>query len=613
MLSRQIARTRIPSTRPLRPPNAITISRPVPQTRLFTQTSPHRILTHRHTSRPQIPYLSQPPLRPTNSILGPNPHLARLLSTETRRYISEQFYLAVKWSIIIWVFGILGGMMYLGIAIELQERKNPTPEEWSFWARWALRGARAQMEAGETQGFVDWASVGGSLRRCLARLEDRGRDGKGTGEVEEGGILIEGVRKAGQDISGKSWPWRSGYCEVIMGCAAAAEQMDGMVLDETRGLVFPKEMVVGPSNLDPRPVPAYMPAAPLEENCVRPFEAPETFYMRVLTGKGFTTKQKLDAALVYANWLEFKGLQDSAEEMYRWGVDIAKAGLPNHIAPDTIIDARTSVLLGNVGESNATPNLLQAATALAIHHARTSNVSSALPLFLSVLRARRSAPLSPMSQSTTRNLSALFTDPEQPKTDIGAASSLLAKIFQVPAYPLPPPSGDLPLIRTSEKPSCDESELMLYIGEILFATSPASNEGLGWTRQAVAIAEANLQNQTHNSAAETPKEKERCKACLLTGVGNWETMLHRLAETQDSTSYREGGRNAGWSEWRGWFGRDGGVKGGVLDLAAGGVIEEELKRVEGLKERIVREDIGREMGRGKGKGGSGGMGVWIGG
>ncbi|TKA44574.1 hypothetical protein B0A54_04524 [Friedmanniomyces endolithicus] len=468
MFSRQAARSRIPLVRPLRPPNSIT--RTVPQSRLFTQNTQLLFLAQRTSSRPQLPYLAQPVSRTPGGFLGPNPQLARLISTENRRYVGEQLFLAAKWTAIFWVFAVLGGVAYLGVLIELEERKAPTPSELSFWSRWSLRGARAQLRAGEDgPGSVDWAAAGSLLRRCLAKMDDRAKDGKGVTDVEDGGILIDGNRKAGLDISSRSWQWQASYYEVLMGCATAAEHLNSMVLDKTRSLVFPKDVVIGPSNPDPRPVPAYLHAAPKEADCVPAFEAPETFYMRVLTTRGFTTRQKLDAALSYANWLELKGLHDSAEEMYTWGVDIAKSALGSTAAIDSLIDAKTSVL----------------------------------------------------------------------------------------------------------KPTCEESELMLYIGEILFATSA------------------------------------KCKACIMTGIGNWETMLHRLAAEQSSLTAREGGR-ASALEWRGWFGRDGGQKGKTLDELHEGVFAEELKQVERLKERVLREGIGQELANSRASGNGGGTGTWIG-
>jgi len=495
----------------------------------------------------------------------------------------------------------------VGIQLEQDEWRQATPEEWGVWTRWYLRAGRSGSRGVEEgRGFVDWAAVGSAMRKCLARLEQLDGERKGVVEIVDGGLLIPGAGKAGLDISAKSWPWRAGYFEAIMGCAAAAEHLDSMVLDTTRGMVFPKEVVIGSSNPDPRPVPPYMAAAPKEENCERPFDPPETYYMRVLTSKGFTTKQKLEAALAYANWLEFKGLDESAEEMYKWSVDIAKAGLPISTNGEEVLDSGTGILRPDAARS-ASPNLLRATTSLAIHHARTGNVSAALPMLLSVLRARRSAPVSPFPQSHD----SIHSPEETPQTDIAGALSIFRNLFRTSRFPPPPPSGDLPIVRQSDKPTCEESELMLYIGEILFATSPSSSEGLGWTRQAVTVAEADLlADRAAGSTKEGQEERVKCKECLTTGVANWELMLRRLSESQSSSSAREGGRDAGWLEWRGWFGRDGGVKGRVLDEVAGGLVQEELEQVERLKEKIVREGIGEEMAKVKGV--SGGSGVWIG-
>ncbi|KAK3111046.1 hypothetical protein LTR53_014076 [Teratosphaeriaceae sp. CCFEE 6253] len=580
MLFDHVARSRVPLARPLRPPKLVT--RKVPRPRLFTQNTQLLLLAQRATSRPQLPYLAQPIPRINGGLLGPNPHLARLLSTENRQYLGEQVYLATKWTVVLWVFAGLGSIAYMGYDVEREERVRPTPSEWTFLQRWGLRNARAHMGAGEeAQGAVNWPAAG-------TRLEESIREAEGTAQAEEGRVLIDGAGRVGLDVSGKSWPWRAGYHEVVMGCAAASEHLDGFVRDKTRGLAFPQEVVIGPSNPDPRPLPAYMHTAPKEEDCVRAFEPPETYYMRVLTGKGFTTSQTLDAALAYANWLEFKGQHDSAEEVYRRGLDIATSGLPDTTLGEQVIDAKSGVLKVTGSATDASPNLLRATTALAIHQARTGNVSSALPILLSVLRARRTAPVDWSTQPVSRPAQ------EPTKTDIATASNFLQNLFQSPQFPAPPPSGDLPLIRQSDKPTCDESELMLYIGEILFATSPSSSEGLGWTRQAVTIAEANLQADATEVA-----ERIKCKACLTTGVGNWENMLQRLSEQQGSIASREGGRvpAAGALEWRGWFGGDGGQKGKTLDELQVGLFEEELRQVERLKARIVRGDLGGEVAR----------------
>ena len=489
--------------------------------------------------------------------------------------------------------------------IERDERKEPTPGEWRFFTRHALRSARAFRGMGEKSGsgFVDWARVGSDLRSCLERLEDVKGDGKGLVEPADGeAILIPEVGKAGFDISAKSYEWRTGYFEVIMGCATAAEHLDGQVLDTTRNIVFPKEVMVGPSNPDPRPVPPYMAAAPREENCEAPFEKPETFYMKVLTGQGFTTKQRMDAAFGYANWLEYKGLNDSATEMYRWSLDIAKSALA--VPADAVLDGQSAVIKAE-GSKEATPNLLRAATNLAIHHARTGDLSSALPILLSVLRARREAAVSPFPPGSSSHPDS----DSRAQTDIGAAVSMVRKVFSAPRFAPPPLSGDNPVVRSSDKPTCEESELMLYIGEILFASAPESKEGVAWTRQGVMIAEANLTPRSRSGAADGDGgEAKKCRECLLTGVGNWETMLRRLSSSQSSVQAREGGRSAGWLQFGGWFGGEG-EKGRTLDEISEGLLESELRQVERLKERIVKEGIADDML--KAQGGVAG-GLWVG-
>lgn len=603
MLFKRLAQSRILLVRPLRPPN---LPRKAPSPRLFTQNTQLLLIAHR-TSRPQLPYLNQPVFRFQPTLLGPNPQLARLLSTETRQYIREQVYLAAKWTAIAWTFVALFGIAYVGYAIEIDERKDPTPNEWRFWTRLALRGARVTQREGARVGFVNWAVVGSEYKACLENLENTSKDGKGVCSIEGGETLIPEVGRVGFDISAKSWPWRACYYEVIMGSATVAEHLDGMVLDRTRRIIFPKEFVIGPSNPDPRPLPAHSKVAPLEENCERPYAPPETFYMRILTSKGFTTTQKLNAALGYASWLEYKGLNESAKEMYKWGLDIAKAGLPTTMDPAVVIDNRTSVLKDDAAHE-VTPNILHAATSLAIHSARVGDVSAALPILLSVLRARRNSPVSTVPQSLRK--SGILGQDQQPEatTDIGAAINIVKRIIRPYRFPAPPPTGDLPFERASEKPTCEESELMLYIGEILYATSPHSAEGLGWTRQGVTIAEANLQSGKNNATLDM-EERAKCKQCLAFGASNWEIMLNNLSVQQASSSVREGGRSAGLLEWRGWFGRDGGVKGKTLDELNAGVVAEELKHVAKLKENIARSALEEDMARaGGGQPGS----VWIG-
>lgn len=593
-------------TRRLLPSNSIRFSRPLrppsasPSPRPFTQNSQLLLLAH-HTPRPQLPYLAQPSFRRTTS-----PDLTRLISTETRAYVKEVSWLSVKYSALIFAFMTLGSVAYMGFQMEVAEREHPTPDDWKMMTRHALRRARTLTTVVQEQKapIVDWPMIGGLANEVLRRLENL--EGEGKGLVVQGGegagvgeaLLIPEVGKAGFDIEAKGREWRTGYHEALMLAAVAAEHLDNMVLDTTRKLVFPKQCVIGPSNPDPRPTPVYMHSAPLEENCKPMHDPPETYYMRVLTTKGFTTKQKLDAVEGYANWLEYKGLPESAEEMYKWGIDIAKSSLPNTAAANTVLDSTTNTLKSDARPEDMTSNLLRATTNLAIHYARNAQTASALPIFLSVLRARRSAPVVPSF--------AYNEETEAPATtDIGSAINMVKRVFRTSTFPPPPPSGDTPLARQSSSPTCEEGELMVYVGEILFASAPErASEGVGWTRQGVLIAEANLASQekdrrlkkSSSSLEEAQKEDKRCKECLLTGVKNWEIMLERLSESRLASAGREGGRDAGWLEWRGWFGVGGG-KGRTMEELSVGMLDEELKVVGRLRERIVREDIEAQMER----------------
>lgn len=484
-------------------------------------------------------------------------------------------------------------MAYNGWQQELVERDHPSPQEWSYFTRTAFRQGHMRLNPEfDGSGVTDWAAVGSEFRHALERLEKLSGDGKGLIPVgaespDEEPLLILGVGHAGFDISAKSYPWRQGYFEVVMACARAAEFLDDMVRDKTRKLVFPKDVVIGPSNPDPRPVPPGSATAPLEENCDRPYAPPETFYMKILTGAGFSTKQRVDAALAYANWLEFRGLQESAEETHRWAIDIAAGALPD---PSSAIDPQSGII--KVHEA-APPsdNLLRAATSLATHHALTGNVTNALPIYLSVLRARRAAPVDPAAAFDSPSVS----HNRHSDTDYGRVMSMLGSIIRSSEYPPEGPSGDDPFLRPSlDQPDCTEAELMVYIGEILFATSSSHpDEGLGWTKQAVEMAERGFRDQN------LPLEQRKsCKACLETGVTNWALMVRKLLKDEANKSSLP--TKSGWTSWLG--GSD------KVDITQTSKWAQEAKNVEELRMKLIKEGISEKLASAKGAPGS----VWIG-
>ncbi len=469
--------------------------------------------------------------------------LARLLTTERKRYLIDEFKRGVKIGAGIFTVLVLVGMIALGVHDERLQRQFPSPPDWSFMAGRTYRSARAQEDPEfNGTGITDWASTANMFRHVLRRLEDPRRDGKGLAEQEEGGISVPGAGKAGYDLSAKSEPWRRGYFDVLMHLARCAEHLDTWVRDKTRNRAFPANVVIGPSNPNPRPCPPGALSAPLEENCEPAWEGPESYYIKILTAKGFSTRQRVDAALAYGDWLDYKGLHDTAAEMYHWGMDIARSALPSQSQP--IVDTTTGVLkpAEEGSPSLVTPNIAHATTQLALHHARTGAVDKALPIFLSILRAYRSAPPAPPAarRSTTSDAAAL--------SDAGLmalASSILS--FIRPAhYPDPPPSGDEPLTK-AQATGCDEAGLMTWIGEILFATSPGQRDaGLRWTREAVEAAEKGVRSRE----VVAPAEKARCAECLETGLSNMVLMFEQLAKEAGHNGEKDAGAS---KPGEGWF------------------------------------------------------------
>lgn len=429
----------------------------------------------------------------------------------------------------------------MGIHQTRLERKYPTPHEWSFWSRWVLRTATAR-ELGtffrRDDLAVDWARVGSRYSLLLERLENPGIDGQNLVEQDVGGILIEGVGRTGFDISMKPEPWRRGYHQALMGAARTAEHLDGYVRDRTRSMIFPREMMIGPSNPRPRPKPHGWRDPPREEDCDPAYEAPQVYYMRILTTKGFSARQRLDAALAYADWLDFKGLADTAESMHGWALDIAAGALP--MGSNHLVDMKTGVINPNAG-APVSENLLKASTALGVHHAAQGNTQAALPIFLSVLKSRKNLSPEPLSSPATNVLS---KPEEEEEEEEGVVRTFLRatvdRLSEAP-YPASPPSGDTPPFHTL-KEACEEIGLMTYIGEILYATS-SKEKGLSWTRDAVDAAEAVMWMMKEENKEEG---RERCQECLETGLTNWKKMARFMALQAEKDGHEKVGKPTGW-------------------------------------------------------------------
>ncbi|TVY73566.1 hypothetical protein LSUE1_G005276, partial [Lachnellula suecica] len=481
---------RILFLRPFRPPNS---------PRPFTRNT---------LARPNLPYLSNPSQRPT----------ARFISIETKQWIKDEVKKGMKYTAYIYTFGALALLMAFGVHQEYLERTYYPPPEWRWHTRYQWRMVRLnEDEENPNRAFVDYANTGSIYKLIISRLEDTAHEGAGLLEQGEGGILVEGIGKTGFDISNKSEEWRWGYYEALMGAARAAEHLDDCLLDRERRLVFPKSVVPGPSNPNPKPIPPGAAIPSREEDCEKAFEGPEIYYMRILTTQGFTEKQKVDAALAYGAWLDFKGTPNTALEMYKWAMDIATSSSPS---TKPVVDTATGVLNPNAGPPSA--NVLSVATALAVHHAVSSDLSTALPIFVSVLRSRRS-----LVDATS--VAEHDTTPSDTSSGMAHIASVVKTAFVPPAYPPLPPDGTAPPLRTP-KELCEEAGVMTNIGEILYASKSSKTskeDGLAWTREAVDIAEEQLRTKKMSKDG-----KKICKQCLEVAIGNWETMVAKLAREE---------------------------------------------------------------------------------
>ncbi|KUJ13646.1 uncharacterized protein LY89DRAFT_687053 [Mollisia scopiformis] len=481
---------RILFLRPFRPPNSL---RPFTQNTLISK------------SRPQLPFLSSPNRRP----------IARFLTTERKQWIKDEVRKAGKYTAVIWTGSFLLLVIAFGVQQEWLERKFPSPHEWSWVTRKDYRSARWNEDHDDDgNNLVDWARTGEAYRRLLKRLEDPNIDGAGLDDVVEGGILVAGVGKTGYDISMKPESWRRGYYEIMMGAARAAEHLDGWVRDRTRNVAFPASVVIGPSNPNPRPVPPGAKSPPREEDCEPAFESPDTYYMKILTTHGFTEKQRVDAALACGSWLDYKQTPEAASQIYQWALDIATSSSAD------VVDS-TAILHPEI--RNPSANILSATTALAVHHALNKRLSEALPIFISVLRARRTLQDVPATMRST-----LIPDEENDGI-WKAATSLVRSAIVAPAYPPPPDDGTAAPLR-GPKERCEEAGIMTYIGEILYASKQSRTsreDGLAWTREAVDIAEEELRRKGIGKDA-----KITCKQCLAVGLGNWMTMVTKMAKEE---------------------------------------------------------------------------------
>ena len=511
--------------RPTHLPNPLRTYRPLQRRRLISPPP----------GRPQLPFLTPATENGPKALPQSRQQFTRLMTTERRNYYKQR---ATR------IFLIVISIQTVLALIELAkfcvrqdkiEHNWPTPPEWGFKLRWYLRSAEAlqhPMEVGYL--MTNWHSVAGYLGYVVDSLEDG--HGYGEGIVQQDGDAF--------DISIKSEPWRRGYFQALMGLARAAENLEGWVTDTKQGITRPIEYMIGPSNPRPKPIPPTMrnKKVPREEDSEPASTSPENYYRKVLMTTGFDTRQKIDAALAWADWLDYKGLDQNANEVYKWATDIAASGLPT-TDPNKIVDMKTGILKNNQ-QYSPSENLLRVSTARAVHYAQHGDVSSALPIFLSVLKARRNLPQPPSSE----------VSPTKPKTKRRHTNNAITsfietlKIAFIPVeYPPPTPTGNTPPKRTNTS-ICDEAALMTYIGEIIYATSSHEN-GLAWTRDAVDQAEETF-IQINEIDDDDTVGKQKCSECMKVGFKNWSNMLSRLISRAEKVelNYEEAAANKGLFE-----------------------------------------------------------------
>ncbi|OAA79220.1 hypothetical protein LEL_02706 [Akanthomyces lecanii RCEF 1005] len=412
----------------------------------------------------------------------------------------------------------LWGMLAAGLVIfffvqeEILEREHPTPHEWTYITRKFLRDGK-ELE-NPKNGNIQWANSLGRVRNALMRLSDPKKDGAGLVPLSDvtDPELEDPIEFVPYDITAKSEEWRRGYFEAMMTAAKTAEHVDGWVLDVTRNMVSPARFMIGPSNPNPVPIPPGAAHAPLEENCVNAFPTADRWYMKILATKGFTERQRLEAALEYASFMEYKGQAEAAHSLHQLALSEATKGIDAAKLPH---DSKTFVLRDKSGPPSL--NLIDALTSIANSKARTGDISGALPMYISLLKARREL-------SDER--------PQEPRSRSRPSSApvyqRILDLVKPPAYPLPPPDGTQPPWRSAEE-RCQEASLQIYIGEILYATS-SKNDGLSWTRDGVDLAEEQLRSL--GVGPDSKGTKKLCRECLGAGLENWHTMVARLAKAE---------------------------------------------------------------------------------
>lgn len=489
-------------------------------------------------------------------------HAVRGLSREAKQFWKDVWIRSLK----VTGYGfILIGCFIAEVFVvqkEVLRQKYDTPEDWSWKASQCYKGAYVEENQGRRIGIVNWAGVGKHFQSALRLLEDPEKDGKGVSLLSGDTSEQEAGQEPAFDISGKSPEWIQAYHTCLMGVGKAAENCETMMIDESQNLLIPRDIVVGPSNPRPKPMQPGKFKTPLEENCVECFKSADNYYKKALRTKGFNARQRMDAALSLADWYDYKGFPDKAKEMYELSLVIAQSSLPTEA--QSAVSVKTGVISDKADYVSS--NVLNACTALAQYQARHNHLSEALPIFLSILRARRHL-LEPYKERRTY----------EPVIGTWDETWYWAKRVLFPIV-------DPPLLSDgNERPTrtptavCEEAGIMTNIGEILLASSSSRDtlnqdetnrtslretpsktasfiknakgfdSGLAWTRDAVSLAENTLKSLPFQDSNLNARNK--CIQCMSAGMENWQSMVNkRLAEvrTAEYTTKKSSVGNLFW-------------------------------------------------------------------
>ncbi|KAK4196183.1 hypothetical protein QBC40DRAFT_209908 [Triangularia verruculosa] len=534
------------------------------------------IARHNFRARPDLPFLAVPSSSTSTRVTR-----VRHMTTERKAQLKYEILTGIKYVGYIWIAGFAIFGISFAYFCERNERDYPTTEEWSFMTRFRMRMANIALYDPKHGNAVDWIQVGHWIDTVIKRLHDPEFEGDGLKDAPDG-------PKGTKDITSKSDEWRRAYFDAMMFWAKAAEHMEGWVWDTANGGTFPPGTMIGPSNPYPKPVPPGFRKAPREEDCILRHENPNEIYLKILNTVGFTDRQKIDAGLAYGSWLEYKGIVGPASIIYEDALNLALKQVKDtsSVSP---IDEKTMTLKEEAGLPSE--NLLNTLTAYADFRARQGDINFALPVYISLLKARRSLP-QPSDIDITSSLRSRKTP--QSTGFFSSIYNLGAKIFIPPPYPPGPGDGIAPPVRDPAE-RCQEAALSLHIGEIMYATNPAAREeGLGWTREAVDIAEEQLHKINPNIREMKPVRRV-CRDCLVTGLENWQKMVARLAkEEQQKKEEAEHVVPASKGWFGGLWGEQTPAKVEVRDRwsAEEKVIEERQRRVKDFVEDLRQPDRG---------------------